>query len=185
MPGEAILEAILTTADTQSNSHCSVAMRRHHDQSNYYKKNTFNWKLAYCFRHAVHYHHVRKNCGMQHYVGVVAKNYILIHRKRKRLWAWHELLKPQRLPPVVHFFQQGHILLVPFNSATIWWLRISIYEPIGGILIQTTIIFPCCSNSSLRGEVRGKTHMYKRQMMNLNLWRLKKRGQNKKRNLEN
>jgi hypothetical protein len=44
--------------------------------------------------------------------GEVAENYILIYKggggERSILWAWYRLLKPQILPLLTCFLQQGH-----------------------------------------------------------------------------
>ena len=49
-----------------------------------------------------------------------------------------ELLNPQSPTPVTNFLQQPHLLslLILSNSATLWWLNIQIYEPVGPFLFK-------------------------------------------------
>ena len=67
------------------------------------------------FRGLVYCHHGRKHGGMQ--ADVVAESStseLSGSSNREWQWAWLELLKPQSLLPVTHFFNRAIYSIVPF-----------------------------------------------------------------------
>ena len=116
-------------------------MKRHHEATITFIKETIESGLAYRFTGLIYYHHGRKQGSAQADV-VLEKELRVLHldpkhqEERMSHWAWLKLLKSQSLAQVTGFLQQGHIYLnkaTSPNSATP-------YGPSEAIFIQTTAV---------------------------------------------
>jgi hypothetical protein len=84
--------------------------------------------LAYRFRGLVHYHHGGKHGSMQ--ADIVLEELRALHLDPQAAegdsvphWAYLEHGRPQSLPPLTHFFQQGYTYsnkAAPPNILSLW-----------------------------------------------------------------
>ena len=115
--------------------------------------------FTYSFKGLVHYHHGRKHGGMQTDMGngkvaeILSPN--LQAAGKRSHWAFENI--KGHLP--LYISSSKTIMLHPFKCVIPWWLQFQIYEPMGTILIQTTmekkLSFASC-NCLIRGLLMNK-----------------------------
>ena len=93
-------------------SHCSIAVKRHHNQGNSYKWKHLTGSLLKRFRTLVQYHHGGEHAnthGAEVVVRVTSWSARGCGDRGSGVWGGMGFLKLQSLPPVTHFLQGDHI----------------------------------------------------------------------------
>jgi len=128
---------------------CSIAVRRHHDHGNSYKKKHLI-EAGLWFRGLVHRHHGREHGGTSADM-VLGRELRGLHLDLQaagtsgRHGAWFRLLKPQSLPPVIHFLQQAYTSnlsqIVPLPEDPAFK-----YMSLGGVCVSSLTCIPLHPN---------------------------------------
>ena len=147
-------------------SYCSIAVKRHHDQGNLWKK-AFHWELGYSFRELVPDHHGWSLAAGRHGTGAAAESSHLTHMQQTERMCgpsvgfcagmtWHRQtprFKSISLwSPLSLILQQAwwHIPTIsartrPSTSRVFWSLFVCLFV----CLFETGLLYPCLTSNSL------------------------------------